>query len=64
MPAVDPPRSGQKNGQKARLSKIEKLVLEQAYQENPRWNTKQIRSLAERLELSRTKVYKWNWDRQ
>ena len=47
-----------------RLNSEQALVLEQEYLRNPQWSTARITSLAKRLRLGRTKVYKWSWDRK
>ena len=39
-------------------------MLEVEYQRNPNWHSSFITSLAQRLHLNRTKVYKWSWDRK
>ena len=39
-------------------------MLEVEYQRNPNWHSSFITSLAQRLQLNRTKVYKWSWDRK
>jgi hypothetical protein len=39
-------------------------VLEVEYSKNPNWSTVDITALAKRLDLGRTKVYKWSWDRK
>ena len=39
-------------------------MLNQEYIKNPNWSSSQIQEFAERLGLTRTKVYKWNWDRR
>ena len=49
---------------KKRLTEDEKEILEQEFQKNPNWGKVTIRKLAERLDLDRTKIYKWNWDRK
>jgi DNA-binding MarR family transcriptional regulator len=47
-----------------RFTREQIQVLEQLYKKNPDWEKDQIKRLAERLDLSERKVYKWNWDRQ
>ena len=39
-------------------------MLEFEYEKDPNWNTEKISSLARRLKLKHTKVYKWNWERK
>ena len=39
-------------------------LLERAYQQNANWGNQEFDELAERLNISRSKVYKWNWDRK
>ena len=39
-------------------------ILEQNYQVNPNWSNETIVMLSERLGVTRTKIYKWNWDRK
>ena len=39
-------------------------ILNQEYINNPNWSSSQIYEFAMRLGLTRTKVYKWNWDRR
>ena len=40
------------------------MILQIEFMQNPNWTKDFIQTLAERLNLSRTKVYKWNWDRR
>ena len=47
-----------------RLTRTEMQVLEQEYLINPNWTTMRINTLAKKLRLCRTKVYKWGWDRK
>ena len=49
---------------KKRVSQEAKKILELEFQKSANWDRKTICSLAERLDLDRTKVYKWNWDRK
>ena len=39
-------------------------ILNREYIRNPNWSSSQIQEFATRLGLTRTKVYKWNWDRR
>lgn len=39
-------------------------VLEQKYLRGSQWSTAEMKELAEKLGISRTKVYKWSWDRK
>ena len=39
-------------------------MLRAEYQRNPNWSKNRIKELAARLNLNRTKVYKWNWDQR
>lgn len=39
-------------------------MLENEYDRNSHWSTAFITHLAGRLNLNRTKVYKWNWDKR
>ena len=39
-------------------------MLENQYQLNPNWTNETIVMLSERLGVTRTKIYKWNWDRK
>ena len=47
-----------------RLRSEQIAMLEVEYQRNPNWHSSFITSLAQRLQLNRTKVYKWSWDRK
>ena len=38
-------------------------MLENQYHLNPNWTNETIVMLSERLGVTRTKIYKWNWDR-
>ena len=49
---------------RTRMSQEQKRILELEYQRNPRWTTNQISSLARRLGINHTKVYKWCYDRR
>lgn len=46
------------------MSADSKALLEEEFQRDPNWDRRKIASLAQRLQISRTKVYKWNWDRK
>ena len=49
---------------KGRLNAEQQQILELEYQKQQNWGTEKIKELANRLNLGRTKVYKWNWDRR
>ena len=46
------------------MSAHSKALLEEEFLRDPNWDRKKIASLALRLHVSKTKVYKWNWDRK
>ena len=39
-------------------------VLLQEFDQNPNWSQEKINELAERLNVTQVKVYKWNWDKR
>ena len=39
-------------------------MLESKYLMQPNWTTAQMKQLARQMNLSRVKIYKWNWDRK
>ena len=47
-----------------RMTNEQQELLNQEYIKNPNWSSSQIHEFAGRLGLSKTKVYKWNWDRR
>ena len=48
-----------------RLTYEQQIILEQEYQIKSDWSHRgYLNELAKRLELSRSKIYKWNWDRK
>lgn len=47
-----------------RLTNEQTTVLEQEFQKNANWSSREIAKLSKRLGLSRSKIYKWNWDRK
>ena len=49
---------------RTRLNHEQKARLEIHFSQNPFWNNQEIQTLARALELSFTKVYKWNWERK
>ena len=46
------------------LSEDQIEMLTQEYLDNPNWSNETIDALSRRVGVSRTKVYKWNWDRK
>ena len=49
---------------RSRMSYEQIQMLEIEYERNPNWVTRDITNIAQRLQLSRTKIYKWHWDRK
>ena len=47
-----------------RMTMAQSHLLEIEFQRNPNWTSAQVKAIAERMELSRVKVYKWGWDRK
>eukprot|EP00354_Favella_ehrenbergii_P010505 CAMPEP_0170457674 /NCGR_PEP_ID=MMETSP0123-20130129/4885_1 /TAXON_ID=182087 /ORGANISM="Favella ehrenbergii, Strain Fehren 1" /LENGTH=120 /DNA_ID=CAMNT_0010721541 /DNA_START=538 /DNA_END=899 /DNA_ORIENTATION=- len=47
-----------------RLRREMRAKLEEEYLMEPRWSTRRITDIAKRLNLNRTKVYKWHWERK
>ena len=47
-----------------RMSCEQQHALQNEYIKNPNWSSDQIYALSRHLGLTRTKVYKWNWDRR
>ena len=39
-------------------------VLLQEFDQNPNWSQEKINELAESLNVTQVKVYKWNWDKR
>lgn len=46
------------------MSDEQKAILEAEYLKDPEWTTPRITQIARRLQLNRTKIYKWHWDRK
>lgn len=44
------------------LSSHQRAVLRANFEKNPVWDQERINALSEQLDLTRLKVYKWNWD--
>ena len=57
-------RKIQRKIRRIHLDEEQQVVLENEFQMRPNWSTAFITTLARRLKLPRTKVYKWNWDRK
>ena len=47
-----------------RLTHEQRQYLEQRFQRNANWSTEYVKDLANRLNITFQKVYKWNWDRR
>jgi len=47
-----------------RMNKEQQAVLKAEFARDYSWSNALVDKLAERLGLTRTKVYKWNWDRR
>jgi len=45
------------------LTKEQLYTLENAFQMARDWSIKDMKQMANKLGLKRTKVYKWHWDR-
>ena len=55
------PLSYQKRNMR-RMNAEQQQILMREFEANPNWSNNKIEHLAARLQLTRTKVYKWNWD--
>ena len=55
------PLSYQKRNMR-RVNAEQQQILMREFIANPNWSNNKIEHLAARLQLTRTKVYKWNWD--
>ena len=47
-----------------RLRNVEVRILEAEFQKDPRWTLKQSKALAQLLNVTQTKVYKWGYERK
>ena len=47
-----------------RISCEARQTLDREFERDQNWSNTQVISLAERLNLPRMKVYKWNWDQR
>ena len=48
-----------------RLTNEQHEILEFEFEKNPDWSDKVfMKQLSKRLHLSKSKIYKWNWDRK
>ena len=47
-----------------RLTAEQHRILEAEFQKGAHWNIKKTRELSVKLDLDRTKIYKWNYDRK
>ena len=61
---MDPKTFEKPKGRRTRMSDEQKAVLEAEYLKDPEWTTPRITQIARRLQLNRTKIYKWHWDRK
>lgn len=46
------------------LTEEESELLESHFRRDPNWDNEKLNMLSQRLNRSRTQVYKWNWDRK
>ena len=60
----DPLTRQQKHLDSIKLKGMQKAFLENAYLENPNWDTLRTAELAQQLGVGYKKVYKWNWERK
>ena len=49
--------------QRRHMCPTSKFILEREFQKDPNWDSEKLQSMANMLNLGRTKVYKWHWDR-
>lgn len=49
---------------RVRIDQSQRDILELRYQVDPHWTNEEIEEMAERVGVSFTKIYKWNWERK
>ena len=47
-----------------RIKPEEIAILKEEFLKNPEWDPKKIKELAQRFSWSKSRVYKWNWDKK
>lgn len=47
-----------------RMSRSNWKILLAEFDRNPDWEPEKVEDLSKRLEISKAKVYKWNWDQK
>ncbi|CDW81617.1 UNKNOWN [Stylonychia lemnae] len=47
-----------------KMSDVQLQFLLQEYQKNPNWSRQKISQIAQNTQLSKTQIYKWNWDQK
>ena len=63
-PSQKPKASNKGVIRRQRLTAEQHRLLEAEFQKDPNWSIKKTRELSVNLDLDRTKIYKWNYDRK
>ena len=47
-----------------RMDRFQRKVLQTEFERSPNWTQEKVEALASRLNITKAKVYKWNWDQR
>ena len=47
-----------------RMDRFQRKVLQTEFERSPNWAQEKVEALASRLNITKAKVYKWNWDQR
>ena len=47
-----------------RMDRFQRKVLQTEFEHSPNWTQEKVEALAARLNITKAKVYKWNWDQR
>ena len=47
-----------------RMDRFQRKILQTEFERSPNWTQEKVEALASRLDITKAKVYKWNWDQR
>ena len=47
-----------------RMDRFQRKILQTEFERSPNWTQEKVEALASRLNITKAKVYKWNWDQR
>ena len=47
-----------------RMDRFQRKILQTEFERSPKWTQEKVEALASRLNITKAKVYKWNWDQR